>query len=207
MIGRLRGIVDEIAEDHLVLDVGGVGYEVFCPPRVLARCPPVGERATLTIETVVREDLIRLYGFLSEAERDWFRLLQSVQGVGARLAVSTLGVFSADEIAGAIADRNVTAITRVPGIGKRVAERIVTELADKVARMRSSPAIALAGPAAPVPASPEDQAAADAVSALVNLGYADEMARSAVARVKAARPDAALATATLIRESLKTLAS
>lgn len=206
MIGRLKGVVDEIAEDHLVLDVHGVGYEVFCPPRLLARCPPVGEATTLTIETVVREDMIRLYGFLSEAERDWFRLLQSVQGVGARLAVALLGVLSSEEIGRAIAERDARTIARAPGIGKRVAERIVVELADKVAKMPVAGEGRGASPAASVaPASAEDQAAADARSALVNLGYADEAARAAVARVRAERPEAGLATATLIRESLKVL--
>ncbi len=203
MIGRLKGTVDEIAEDHLVLDVSGVGYEVFCPPRVLAALPPVGETASLTIETVVREDMIRLYGFLSAAERDWFRLLQSVQGVGARLAVAALGVFPADELARAVADRDAKAITRVPGIGKRVADRIVAELSDKVARLPV--AAAPAGGAVPAAASPEDQALADAVSALVNLGYDGGAARAAVLTVREERPEAGLATATLIRESLKVL--
>lgn len=201
MIGQLKGLVARTGADHVLIDVGGVGYEVFCPARVLARLPAVGAPVTLTIDTHVREDLIRLYGFPSEAERDWFRLLQSVQGVGARVALAVLGVLAGEELAHAVAVGDKAAISRAPGVGKRVAERIVAELKPKLpAGLEALPA------GAPVAAAaPPDPAAADAVSALVHLGYADHEARGAVARVRGrAGPEAD--TAALIRLGLKELA-
>ena len=131
MIGKLKGIIDSYGEDFIILDVQGVGYLVHCSARTLQALPAPGEAATLAIETHVREDQIRLFGFQSDAEREWFRLLQTVQGVGAKVALSVLGTFKPADLATAIAMRDKAAITRAPGVGPKVAERIVTELKDK----------------------------------------------------------------------------
>src|SRR5213082_4001628 len=131
MIGKLKGIIDSYGEDFIVLDVNGVGYLVHCSARTLQELPGTGQPATLSIETHVREDQIRLFGFLSDIEREWFRLLQTVQGVGAKVALSVLGTLPPSDLANAIALRDKTAVARTPGVGPKVAERIVTELKDK----------------------------------------------------------------------------
>jgi len=180
MIGKLKGVIDEIAEDHAVIDVHGVGYVAFCSARTLGNLGGAGEAAVLFIETYVREDMIRLYGFANQLEREWFRLLQNVQGVGAKVALAVLGTLSPSELANAIALRDIAMVSRAPGVGKKVAERIVTELKNK------APAFAgdasgtiglkqeLGAGAAPAPV-------ADAVSALSNLGYSRDQAANAVA--------------------------
>ncbi len=205
MIGKLKGVIEEIGEDHCVIDVHGVGYVAYCPARTLAALPEAGEAATLHIETYVREDVIRLYGFGSVLEREWFRLLQSnVQGVGAKVALAVLSTLSPAELANAIALRDIAMVARAPGVGKKVAERIVTEL--------KSRAPALAGEAtgtiglkqelgegvAPAPV-------ADAVSALTNLGYSRDIAANAVAAAMKAAGEGA-DSAKLIRLGLKELA-
>ncbi|MFZ0373036.1 MAG: Holliday junction branch migration protein RuvA, partial [Xanthobacteraceae bacterium] len=131
MIGKLKGIIDSYGEDAVVLDVGGVGYLVHCSARTLQELPRVGEAATLSIETYVREDQIKLFGFLTDIEREWFRLLQTVQGVGAKVALSVLGTLKPADLATAIAMRDKAMVARTPGVGPKVAERIVTELKDK----------------------------------------------------------------------------
>src|SRR2546430_11128377 len=131
MIGKLRGIIDSYGEDCIVLDVGGVGYLVHCSARTLQALPAAGQPATLAIETHVREDQIRLFGFLTDVEREWFRLLQTVQGVGAKVALSVLGTLKPAELASAIAMRDRAMVARTPGVGPKVAESIVTELKDK----------------------------------------------------------------------------
>src|SRR5690606_19740459 len=132
MIGKLKGTVDEVAEDHCIIDVHGVGYVAFCSTRTLGALAGPGEAAVLFIETYVREDMIRLYGFGSALEREWFRLLQNnVQGVGAKVALAVLSTLSPSELANAVALRDVAMVSRAPGVGKKVAERIVTELRDK----------------------------------------------------------------------------
>ncbi len=131
MIGKLKGIIDSYGADYVLLDVGGVGYQVHCSARTLATLPAPGQAATLSIETHVREDQIRLFGFASDMEREWFRLLQTVQGVGAKVALSVLGTLKVPELASAITMRDKAAISRAPGVGPKVAERIVTELKDK----------------------------------------------------------------------------
>ncbi len=204
MIGKLRGIVDSFGEDWVILDVGGVGYLVHCPARTLQSLPAVGEGATLSIETYVREDMIRLYGFQTDLEREWFRLLQTVQGVGARVALAILGVLKAGDLANAIALQDKAALARAPGVGKKVAERVVAELKDK------APAYASADPVAiRLQAELDERRAprpvADAVSALVNLGYAQAQAGTAVAAAQRAAGEGADAE-TLIRLGLKELA-
>lgn len=138
MIGKLKGVIDSYGEDFIVLDVHGVGYLVSCSARTLQSLPATGEAATLSIETHVREDQIRLFGFTSDMEREWFRLLQTVQGVGAKVALSILSTFKPSELASAIAIADKAAIRRTPGVGPKVAERIVIELKDKRPRIASS---------------------------------------------------------------------
>ena len=141
MIGKLKGIIDSYGEDWVIVDVGGVGYQVHCSARTLQTLPQPGEAATLSIETYVREDMIRLFGFASDVEREWFRLLQTVQGVGARVALGVLGTMTPGDLATAIALQDKAQVARAPGVGKKVAERIVAELRDK------APAYASADPA------------------------------------------------------------
>jgi Holliday junction DNA helicase RuvA len=180
MIGKLKGIIDSYGEDSIILDVNGVGYLVHCSTRTLQALPAQGEAATLAIETHVREDLIRLYGFQSDVEREWFRLLQTVQGVGAKVALAVLGTLKPSDLASAIAMRDKAMVARTPGVGPKVAERIVTELKDKApAYTDIDPALvrlsgALDDKRAPGPI-------ADAVSALVNLGYGQPQAAAAIA--------------------------
>ena len=168
MIGKLKGIIDSYGEDFIVLDVNGVGYLVQCSARTLQELPGVGQPATLSIETYVREDQIRLFGFRTDVEREWFRLLQTVQGVGAKVALSVLGTLKPADLASAIAMRDKAMVARTPGVGPKVAERIVTELKDR------APAFADLDPAViRLSGAIEDRRApqpvVDAVSALVNL--------------------------------------
>ena len=204
MIGKLRGVIDSYGEDWVVVDVGGVGYQVYCSVRTLQALPAVGEVTTLSIETYVREDMIRLYGFAADLEREWFRLLQTVQGVGAKVALAVLSTLPPADLANAIALRDKAAVTRTPGVGPKVAERIVTELKDK------APAFATVDPAllhlsgaidnqrAPRPVT-------DAISALVNLGYGPPQAAAAIAGASRIAGEGA-ETAQLIRLGLKELA-
>jgi len=204
MIGKLRGVVDSYGEDWVIVDVGGVGYEVHCPARTLQSLPATGEAVTLSIETYVREDMIRLYGFASDLEREWFRLLQTVQGVGARVALAVLGTLRPGDLATAIALQDKASLARAPGVGKKVAERIVAELRDKAPEYSSAdPSVVhlqedLAEQRAP-------RAIADAVSALTNLGYAQLQASAAVAAAARAAGEGASAEQ-LIRAGLKELA-
>ena len=131
MIGKLKGILDTIGDDTILVDVGGVGYEVHCSTRTLTGLPGVGEAITLAIETHVRETEIKLYGFSDDLERDWFRLLQSVQGVGAKVALAIQSTLSAGDLASAIALQDKAMVSRAPGVGPKVAQRIVSELKDK----------------------------------------------------------------------------
>src|ERR671925_2173241 len=131
IIGKLKGIIDSYGEDFIVLDVNGVGYLVQCSARTLQELPGVGQPVALSIETYVREDQIRLFGFRTDIEREWFRLLQTVQGVGAKVALAVLSTLPPAELANAIALRDKAAVSRTPGVGPKVAERIVSELKDK----------------------------------------------------------------------------
>src|ERR1700730_12630419 len=141
MIGKLKGIIDSYNEDSVILDVNGVGYLVHCSARTLQELPRAGEAVTLSIETHVREDQIRLFGFTSDVEREWFRLLQTVQGVGTKVALAVLGTLKPADLASAVAMRDKAMIARSPGVGQKVGERIVTELKDK------APGYASVGPA------------------------------------------------------------
>ncbi len=202
MIGKLSGTVDSAGLESMILDVGGVGYLVHCSPRTLSALPPPGEPVSLLIDTHVREDMIRLYGFGTEAEREWFRLMQGVQGVGARLALAILGVLSTSALAMAVAGGDRTAVARAPGVGPKLASRIVLELKDK-GPGGAADAMVIPGqdPGAPLPRN-----VADAVSALVNLGYGRPQAAAAVAAAVASL-GAEAETAALIRGGLKALSS
>ncbi|HKG76973.1 MAG TPA: Holliday junction branch migration protein RuvA [Beijerinckiaceae bacterium] len=204
MIGKLKGVIDAYGEDYVIVDVHGVGYVVHCSARTLQKLPPVGEAAALTIETHVREDMIRLYGFRSDDERDWFRLLQSVQGVGTRVALGILSVLEPAQLAAAIATADRATVARGPGVGPKLAARIVAELKDKApAYAPVDPALirftdAVEDRSAPQPVS-------DAVSALVNLGYPQVQATAAIAAALKSVGEAAEAK-TLIRLGLRELA-
>jgi Holliday junction DNA helicase RuvA len=203
MIGKLKGVIDSVDEEALILDVNGVGYLVSASTRTLGAIPAVGAAAELLIETHVREDAIRLYGFLTAGERDWFRLLQSVQGVGAKVALGILGALSADALSTAVARQDKAMMARAPGVGPKLAARLVLELKDK------APALAPAGfdrAEAGFERAPKlAKAAEDAVLALVGLGYGQPQAAAAVARISAQLGPAA-ETAALIRAGLKELA-
>ena len=203
MIGKLKGTIDAHWEDHVVLDVHGVGYLVHCSARTLQALPARGEPVSLAIETHVREDQIKLFGFLSDVEREWFKLLQTVQGVGTKVALAILSTLKPADLATAIAMRDKAMVARTPGVGPKVAERIVTELKDKApAYADVDPALvrlsgALDEKRAPAPV-------ADAVSALVNLGYGQPQAAAAISAASRTAGEGA-ETAQLIRLGLKEL--
>jgi Holliday junction DNA helicase RuvA len=201
MIARLTGVIDALEDGRCVVDVAGVGYLVHASSRTLAALPRPPEIARLLVETHVREDAIQLFGFTDTAERDWFRLLTTVQGVGPRVALSILSALSPSELIGAIAGKDQGSLTRAPGVGARLAARLLTELKDKVGAMPSSPGLSAATPLPRV-----SGAAGDALSALVNLGYRRPEAQATVARVLERLGDAAALDA-IIRDALKELAS
>jgi Holliday junction DNA helicase RuvA len=180
VIAKLKGTVDAIDGDSAVIDVNGVGYLVSASARTL-RDLVVGGPATLLVETIVREDAIALYGFLETAERDWFRILTTVQGVGARVALSILSTLAPQEIARAIAAQDRASLSRAAGVGPKLAARLATELKDKAAAFGVAPAPSRAVDAGPAVAG--GSVNEDAVSALVNLGYRRVEAFGAVARV------------------------
>ena len=205
MIGKLKGTVEEVGEDSCVVDVHGVGYVAYCSSRTLAALPGSGEAVTLFIETYVREDMIRLYGFRTNLEREWFRLLMNnVQGVGAKVALAILSTLEPSDLANAIALRDIAMVSRAPGVGKKVAERIVTELKSKAPAFAGAASGTiglkqeLGEGVAPAPV-------ADAVSALTNLGYSRDVAANAVAAALKNAGEGA-DSARLIRLGLKELA-
>jgi len=200
MIAKLAGIVDSAGEDGAVIDVGGVGYLAFCSTRTIGRLPSAGSPVRLLIETHVREDHIHLYGFIDAAERDWFRLLTTVQGVGARLALSILSAVAPDELRLAIFAQDRTVPARAEGVGPRLAARIVNELKDKIGGLDAP-----ATPAAAGVVEAADGPAADAISALVNLGYRRAEAYGAVAAAMR-RLGAGASAEALLRAALQELA-
>lgn len=207
MIGRLKGTVAQVGAETAIIDVSGVGYEIHAAPRTLERLG-VGEAATLAIETHVREDMIRLYGFESEAERRAFRLLQSVQGVGARHALAVLQIMRPAELYDAVAAEDAAAISRAHGVGGKLAQRITTELQTKVGAIAGAgEALTLAArrAAKSKPTDPALAARADAVSALSHLGYDGVEARRAVALAAEALDEPGVEA--LIKAALKQLAA
>jgi Holliday junction DNA helicase RuvA len=202
MIAKLAGIIDQVGPDSVIIDVGGVGYLAFCSTATIGRLPPPGAPARLLIETHVREDHIHLYGFADAAERDWFRRLTTVQGVGARLALAILSATAPDQLTLAIIAQDKAALARAEGVGPKLAARIVNELRDKIGGI----ALLAPTPGTPASAAPAGEAgpAADAVSALVNLGYRRAEAFGAVA-AGAQRLGGAAETGALIRAGLQEL--
>jgi Holliday junction DNA helicase RuvA len=201
MIGKLTGRVDSVGPDHVIIDVGGVGYVVHCPSSTLSRLA-VGATASLAVETKVSDEAIRLYGFLAADEREWFRLLQTVQGVGARVALSIISALKISELERAIVLGDKAVVGRAQGVGPKLATRIVTELKDKApawALQRSLETGERAGIQAPRPVE------SDAIAALVKLGYSQTAAAEAVARAGNSLGESAPLDS-LIRESLRQLA-
>ncbi len=204
MIGKLKGTVDSYGEDFVILDVHGVGYVVHCSTKTLTALPQAGEAAMLSIETHVREDMIRLFGFRSDAEREWFRLLQTVQGVGSKVALALLSILDPGGLATAIGLQDKAAVGRAPGVGPKLAARIVAELKDK------APVFGVVdATTAKLVGDIEDKRAPgpvqDAVSALMNLGYPQAQASAAVASALRTAEEGADA-GTLIRLGLRELA-
>lgn len=203
MIGKLTGILDSSSLKSILLDVNGVGYLVNCSPRTLARCGSKGEALSLYIDTNVREDAITLYGFIDEAEQQWFRLLHSVQGVGPKAAMAILGVCPPDKLAFAIASGDKPMITQADGVGPKLATRILTELKDKAGKidLEAKPQGVSVPSAVNEAGSGINQ---DAVSALINLGYQRSDAYSAVMNVKKAN-DNDVSLSDMIRLALQEL--
>ena len=204
MIALLKGLVALLGDDHAVIDVGGVGYRVYCSSRSLGRMAK-GEAVMLHVETHVREDHIHLFGFLAEIERDWFNLLTTVQGVGARVALGILGVLETDDLLRAIAAADKAAVTQAPGVGPKLAARILSELKDKAGKLALGAAARGDMPAGPQVMGTADGNVGDAVSALVNLGYSPSQALVAVSSA-AGRLGTDAPIETLIREGLGELA-
>ncbi len=202
MIAKLRGILDSVGDGFLILDVNGVGYRVFCSTKTQMKMPANGQTAALLIETQVREDHIHLFGFADAAEKSWFTLLTTVQGVGAKVALAILSALSSDELSLAIASADSKALTRAGGVGPKLALRIVTELKGKIGS-----AISSAGTDTPAGEVVQAQGSAvnDAISALVNLGYARMDASMAVAKSFKKRGENAKVDE-LIRDALKEFA-
>ncbi len=202
MIGKLKGTIEEIGEDYVLVDVHGVCYVAYCSARTLSKLGSIGEACILFIETYVREDQIRLFGFMTALEREWFNIVQTVQGVGAKVALALLSTLTPAELANAIALQDRAAVSRAPGVGPKVAMRIVTELKNK--------APAFAGDAANIGLKQElgegvaAAPVADAVSALTNLGYSRDQAANAIAAAMKAAGEGA-DSAKLIRLGLKEL--
>ena len=226
MIGKLSGLIDWKGDGHVILDVRGVGYEVMVSDRTLAQLPPVGQAAALYTEMIVREDLLQLIGFPTLIDREWHRLLTTVQGVGAKAALAILGTLGPEGTARAIALGDTKALTAAPGIGAKIAQRVVLELKSKApmlmakggamgaeadfdaevieAEAAAAPKVAPKRKAAAAPVvAPSAAASADALSALLNLGYAQGDAAAAVAQ--AAGENDGLETSGLIRAALKLL--
>lgn len=204
MIGKLKGLVDTVEEDSAIVDVGGVGYLVFASGRTLRSLPGEGEAAVLVIETHVREDHIHLYGFADTLERDWFRLLTTVQGVGAKAALAILSVLEPDALANAIAAEDRTAISRANGVGPKLAGRVISELKEKVPAIPTGSMPAPGGKEQP-PAAFKGNLENEALSALAHLGYSRSEALAAIARARQELGDA-VKVEDLVKLSLQELA-
>lgn len=220
MIGKLTGILDSASDDQLLLDVQGVGYVVFCSARTRMQLPEAGQTIALRIETQVREDAITLFGFASAAEQGWFKLLTTVQGVAAKMALALLSSLSPQELATAIAAQDKTLLTRAKGVGPKLAARIVTELKDKAPvipmGMRGAAVAATAAPVAPKaaneggalaqPEASHDQITEDTISALTHLGYSRVDAYRAVT-LALGEAEGEPSVASLVPEALRKLSA
>ena len=209
MIGKLTGRVDEVAEDHLILDVNGVGYLVFASGKTLSALPEKGGTVSLLTETHVREDHIHLYGFATVAERVWFRTLTTVQGVGVKMAMAILSALAPEQILTAIAAQDKKALTVVSGVGPKLAERLVIELKSQAVKLGAAgfsiPAAHAGAASTKISKTAAPSVVEDALSALVHLGYCRSDAFTVVMRLQGDKPDATLDV--IIRESLRELAA
>ena len=216
MIGRLTGILALKSRDHVMIDVAGVGYIIHVSDRTLAGLPPEGQTVSLFTDLLVREDLLQLFGFLGAEEREWHRLLMSVQGIGAKASMAILGTLGPDGVTRAISLGDWASVKAAPGVGPKIAQRVVNELKDKApdimamsvpvhapASTSEPQSVAVAAPMAP-PSAPNAGAQSEAMSALANLGYAPAEAARAVSEARGENPDAD--TPALIRDALKLLA-
>ncbi len=208
MIAHLKGIVENTGDGWAVIDVNGVGYRVFCSARTLANMPSSGQAISLKIETHIREDHFHLYGFIDQAELDWFKLLTTVQGVGAKLCLAILSALPPDQLTNAIISQDKTTMIKANGVGAKLATRIVTELKDKVAKLATNPSMVKdngsSGASVDNINQVTNKAADDAISALVNLGYSRSDAFNAVLKAKDQLGDNANISA-LIRHGLQEL--
>lgn len=200
MIGRLRGTLAEKQPPHLIIDVNGLGYELEVPMTTLYRLPKLGETVTLHTHLVVREDAHLLYGFFEKRERELFRELIRLNGVGPKLALALMSGLEADELVRCVQAQDASALVRVPGVGKKTAERLLVELKDRFKAWETSPAMFALVSDGPVPVASASSAEADAVSALVSLGYKPQEASKAIAAIEG---KANLSSEELIRRSLK----
>lgn len=209
MIGKLSGRLEHRAADHVMIDVGGIGYLVYCSDRTMSTLPPVGEAVALYTDLLVREDLLQLFGFTTMVEKEWHKLLMSVQGIGAKAAMAIMGALGADGVARAITLGDWNAIKAAKGVGPKTAQKVVIELKDKAPGVMAMGG-SLAQAQGSVPAADDVQviepssgaAQAEALSALVNLGYAHGDAAGAVAQAGGSETE----TSGLIRAALKLLA-
>lgn len=202
MIGKLKGTLEQVFDDHILLDVQGVGYVVFISHRLRPSLPALGESLNLFIETHVREDAIRLFGFATRTEQEWFCMLQNVPGVGAKVALAIIGTLSPDELAQAIALNDIAMISRAPGVGKKVSERIIGELKSKVPPLHDSSVL---HPAPALQQKITNQPMHEALAALIKLGFEREQATSALAAAMNVLEGETVSSALLIRQSLKLL--
>ena len=202
MIGRLRGSLAEKQPPHLVLDVNGVGYELEVPMTTLYRLPHVGEQVTLFTHLVVREDAHLLYGFHEKRDRELFRELIRLNGVGPKLALALMSSLEVDELVRCVQAQDTSALTRVPGVGKKTAERLLVELKDRFKAWEALPGTFTLVSNGPHPLEPVASAESDAVSALISLGYKPQEASKAVSAIK----ERDLSSADLIRRALKGMA-
>jgi Holliday junction DNA helicase RuvA len=202
MIGKLSGKIDSVSGSHVILDVNGVGYVVSCSARTLRELGAIGDLAVLHIETQVREDAINLFGFIDTLEQEWFKLLTTVQGVGAKVGLAILGAVSPEQLISAIASQDKAALSRADGVGPKLALRLVTELKDKVPAFMASADRGTLSKQRPS-AAQGSSVASDALSALVNLGYSRLEAYTALCTVHQRHPEAKLDE--LIRHSLAEL--
>ena len=215
MIGKVSGRIDYKAADHVLIDVRGVGYVVFVSDRTMAALPGVGEAVSLFTDLLVREDLMQLYGFLSLQEKEWHRLLMSVQGIGAKASMAILGALGGEGVGRAIAIGDWAAVASAKGVGPKTAKKVILDLKDKAPSVMALGGLGGAPKAsasddevieapAPVAPAPDDNAQADALSALTNLGYGPSEAAGAVAQAAGSAPGADASA--LIRAALKLLA-
>lgn len=202
MIGKLKGVVDTVGDDFMILDVGGVGYKIFTSKKALQDIPTTGEACELLIETHMREDQIRLYGFLAENEREIFNLLLNVQGVGTRLALAILSTFSSRDVVSLLSAGDTTALAKAQGVGSKLASRIVNELKTKIVGLKQVKSSLQPG----VKDEKEEQAFRDALSALINLGYKPTQAHLALLSALR-KSDSAIDVESLVRAGLRELAT